>query len=225
MPIRSVVLANEQFYHIYNRGVARQPTFLTNKDYERFLLCLFYYCYKNIPCRLSQFYQIPKKERENIFEILKKEDNKLVEIIAFCLMPNHFHLLLKQNEDKGISKFVKLFSDSYARYFNVKHNRIGSLYQGVFKAVRVENDEQLIHLIRYIHLNPLVSFIVQEKDFIGYPWSSLKMLFNGDNSLVNSAIIKEYFSSGQDYFKFVLDQASYAIELEKIKHLTLEENP
>ncbi|KKQ34050.1 MAG: hypothetical protein US51_C0054G0003 [Microgenomates group bacterium GW2011_GWA2_37_6] len=137
-------------------------------------------------------------------------------------MPNHFHILVQQITNGGISKFLKLITDSYTRYFNTKSERVGPLFQGAFKAVRIENDDQLIHVSRYIHLNPLVSYVVREKDFLEYPWSSLRNYISGDFQFVNPEIVLANFKSPQDYLRFVMDQKDYGKELEKIKHLTLE---
>lgn len=222
MPYRTTPLANGEYYHIYNRGVARQPTYSFKKDYERFLLCLSYYRFANLPCKLSRLLQLAKDERDQLWLNLEEADEKVIEIVAFVLMPNHFHLLLKQLKDGGISKFMKQVSDSYTRYVNTKYERVGPIFQGAFKAVRVSSDEQLLHLSRYIHINPLVSFVVKDADFLTYPWSSLPSFLNNDIHLVNPKIILDQFSKSEGYLKFVLNQAEYAQQLEMIKHLTLE---
>lgn len=222
MPRRTLPLVNGEYYHVYNRGVALQPTYFTKKDYERFILCLSYYRYNKLPFKLSRLLQIPKDERDLTIKNLKTCNDKSIELIAFCLMPNHFHILIRQISDGGISRFIKQITDSYTRYVNTKLERIGPLYQGAFKAVHVESDEQLIHLSRYIHLNPLVSFVVRNEEFLSYPWSSLSRYLNKDYDLVNPKIILDNFKSENNYFEFVMDQADYGKELEKIKHLTLD---
>ena len=222
MPYRFIPLVTEQYYHIYNRGVAFQPTFENKRDYERFLLCLDYYHHNKVPLRLSKLLQLPKEDRESILKNIKEHGETIVEIIAYCLMPNHFHLLIKQVSDNGISTLLRLVTNSYARYYNTKYERVGPVFQGVFKAVHVQTDEQFIHLSRYIHLNPLVSFIVKEENFLSYPWSSLKNYLNGTKALVNTEPILDNFSSPKKYLKFILDQVEYGKELERIKHLTLE---
>lgn len=222
MPYRITPLANNEYYHIYNRGVARQPTYFFKNDYERFLLSLSYYRFDNLPSKLSRLLQIPKDEREQIFSGLEQTNDKVIEIICYCLMPNHFHLLVQQLKEDGISKFMKQITDSYTRYFNIRHQRVGPIFQGAFKSVHVDANEQLLHLSRYIHLNPLVSFVVREDGFLNYPWSSLKKFVNNDSSLVNAKVVIEQFKSPQKYLEFVLNQADYAKELERIKHLSLE---
>lgn len=221
MPYRTTPLVNEQYYHIYNRGVAQQPTYFSVKDYERFLLCLSYYRFKDIPFRLSKLLQLNRQEREQLLDKIEISE-KIVEIIAFCLMPNHFHLLLKQISDGGISSFMKKITDSYTKYINIRHERVGPLFQGMFKAVRVITGEQLLHLSRYIHLNPLVSFVVREENFLTYPWSSLKHYTDGNSTLVNINPVLEHFPNPKKYLEFIMDQADYGKKLEMIKHEILE---
>ncbi len=222
MPLRITPLVNGEYYHVYNRGVALQPIYFTKKAHERFLLCLSYYRFNNLPFKLSRLLQISADEREKTIKELEKLNDKVVELIAFCLMPNHFHILIKQVSEGGTSKFMKQITDSYTKYFNTKNERIGPLFQGAFKAVRIENDEQLIHLSRYIHLNPLVSYLVRESDFRDYPWSSLRHYLDGDYSLVNPKIVLDSFKTPKAYLKFVLNQADYGKKLEGIKHLIIE---
>lgn len=222
MPIRFTPLVNDQYYHLYNRGVAYQPIFSSVRDYQRLFLCLSYYRHNNLPFRLSKLLQIPKAEREQILANLESTNDLTVDLVAFCLMPNHIHILTKQVSDGGISKFMKQVTDSFTRYFNTKYQRVGPLFQGVFKAVRIETDEQLIHVSRYIHLNPLTSYIVREESFTNYPWSSLKDYLNKNSGYVNSQIILDHFKNPEDYLKFIMDQADYGKELERIKHLTLD---
>lgn len=222
MPRRIIPLVNGEYYHIFNRGVAHLPTYSRKKDYQRFLTCLDYYRNNNLPCKLSRFLQFPIEMQNDIQSTFEKEQNHCIELISFSLMPNHFHLLLRQKTDNGISTYITRLINSYTRYFNTKYRRVGPVFQGVFKAVRIETNEQLIHVSRYIHLNPLVSMIVTEKDLLHYSWSSLYTFLYNDLPFVNPQPILEYFSSVQDYFQFVLDQAEYGKELEKIKHLILE---
>ena len=222
MPRRITPLANGEYYHIYNRGVAQQPTYSSVKTYERFILCLSYYRFNNTPFRLSRLLQIPTDERESILTNLKNSDERIVELIAYCLMPNHFHILIQQLTNVGISKFLRHVTDSYTRYFNTKHDRVGPVFQGAFKAVHITTDEQLIHVSRYIHLNPLVSFVVHEDQFLNYQWSSLSSYLKGGRDLVNPEAILQQFKSPQSYLKFVMDQADYGKQLERIKHLTFE---
>lgn len=219
---RKVILANGEYYHIYNRGIARQPVFFTKRDYERFLLALSYYRFQSPPVKLSRFLDFPQLIRDDILRKQLQEGRKLVEIVSFVFMPNHFHLLLRQKIDKGISIFLSMLINSYTRYINIKTDRVGDLFQGVFKAVHVETDEQLVHLSRYIHLNPLISFVVKEADFLSYPWSSLGDYLRMKSAIVDLSLILEHFKKPNSYRDFVLDRANYLKKLTEINHLLLE---
>ncbi len=223
MPDIRVPLVNGEYYHIFNRGVAHQPIFLRQRDYEQSMLALAYYRFKDPPIRLSRLKELGRERQQEILTQLTTRNETLIRIISFVFMPNHFHFLLQQATENGISKFVSQFSNSCTKYFNMKYQRIGPLLQGVFKAVRIETDEQLLHVSRYIHLNPLVSFVVKDDDFLSYPWSSLEEYLRGKSNLVFLDPVLSHFSSPEDYKTFVLDQADYGKKLEQIKHLLLEQ--
>lgn len=147
-----------------------------------------------------------------------------IDILAYCLMPNHFHLLVRQNVQEGIHDFLSNVSNGYAKYFNTKRQRVGPLYQGPFKAVYVETDEQLMHLSRYIHINPVVSGIITIEDLDVYPWSSFPdYLGKVKTSFVTTLPVLSQFKTSSSYRAFVYDQVGYGKELEQIKHLVLEE--
>ncbi len=221
MSYRSTPLVNEEYYHIFNRGVARQPTFLNKNDYKQALLTLSYYRFISPPVRLSRFKKFSQEERNRIISDMEKSE-KFVEIISFVFMPNHFHFLLRQTKDKGISTFLSKFTNSYTKYFNTKYNRIGPVFQGVFKSSHIESNEQLLHVSRYIHLNPVVSTVVDEQDLLSYSWSSLPDFLAGRSGLVLADTILEQFKTLDDYKEFLLDNIDYGRRLEEIKHLVLE---
>lgn len=222
MPLRTTIFATNEYYHIFNRGVAKQPIFTDKRDYERFLLNITYHQYRNLPCKLSRLLQLPTETRSKIINELERKNDKCVEIVAYVLMPNHFHLLVKQVADHGLSNFMSTNLNGYTKYFNTKHERVGHVFQGMFKAVRIGDDEQLIHISRYIHLNPFVSYLIKKDELATYQWSSLPYYLGKESNLVFPQIVLSKFSSGQDYLKFILDQASYAQELKRIEHLTLD---
>ena len=213
MPYRIIPFVNGEFYHIYNRGLEKKDIFTNRRDYTQFIKTIFYYQIQNPKPKFSTYRQ------SKTFVI--DPSKKIVDIVCFCLMPNHFHLLLKQLQDGGISEFMRRFIHSYTKYRNVKHNRQGPVFQGIFKAVLIETEEQLIHVSRYIHLNPLVSSLV--KDLNLFPWSSYRTYIGLEN---NPAIIKKeilnFFPSPEAYRKFVLDQADYGMRLELIKHAVID---
>src|SRR3972149_9420488 len=161
MPGRDIPLVTDEIYHVFNRGIPRQPIFLTKRDYERFMEILRYYLPVKPPIRYSKFLRLTIEQRRQFFSPTHNDLPPAVTCIAYCLMPNHFHLLLRQEIDGGISKYLANISNSYTRYVNTKMKRQGPLPQGKFKAVRIENNEQLLHVARYIHLNPYSNALVE----------------------------------------------------------------
>lgn len=214
MPYRIIPFVNGEYYHIYNRGLEKQLVFSGTRDYSRFLQTLFYYQIQNPKPRFS-IYQVSK-----LFPV--DPTKKIINIVGYCLMPNHFHLLIKQLQDGGISEFMRRSIHSFTKYRNIKYARQGSVFQGMFKAVLVESEEQLLHLSRYIHLNPLVSLLT--KDLKLYPWSSYGSYIglNNDKDAAKEDILK-FFKTPKDYEKFVLDQADYGRTLELIKHTAIDD--
>lgn len=140
MPGKNTVkeFIEDGWYHIYNRGVEKRTIFEDEKDYAIFL----FFIKKYLTLKWSEPLQSPHPLASEI------------ELTTFCLMPNHFHLLIKQKNKNSISKFIKCLATNYSMYFNQRYERVGKLFQGVYRAVRVETDEELIHIHRYIHLNP-----------------------------------------------------------------------
>ncbi len=185
---------------------------------------IFYYQNKDVPLSYSSLFKISQENREEKLKRLKKEKEFLVEIIAFCLMPTHFHLLLKQIADNGISIFMSNLSNSYTRYFNTNHRRSGHLFQGKFKAIRIVNEEQLLHLSRYIHLNPYSAQLVKNlKELEQYRYSSFpEYLYPHKSDYCCQEIVIGNFKNVLDYKKFVFHRADYQRELEEIKNLLLE---
>lgn len=220
---RKLVFANDEIYHVFNRGVEKRPTFIDKRELNRAMLTLDFYRFAKPPLKLSKLLVTPKDEQVKLLEKLKRDYKQLVEIICFCLMPNHFHFMLKQKVEKGISTFVSTFTNSYTRYFNTKHDRIGPLFEGIFKAVRIESDEQFIHVSRYIHLNPVSSFLIKPEELEDYEWSSYpEFLGLSDKKVVAKDLVLDFFPSVEAYKEFVLDQVDYARQLDLIKHLTVE---
>ncbi len=215
MPYRFIPFVNGQYYHIYNRGNEKRSIFESQRDYHRFIKTLKYYQLEGPKPRFSCFPSLLVTELDPA--------KKLVEIVAYCFMPNHFHLLIKQIKDKSITEFMSKFINSYTKYYNIKYNRVGALLQGMFKAVLIESDEQLLHVSRYIHLNPLSSNLVKNLD--QYEWSSYpEYLGQSKNGFCDKEEILGHFKNPKDYQEFVLDQVGYAQELEFIKHQLIDIN-
>lgn len=209
MPYRTVPFVTGYYYHLYNRGLSKKAIFSTPRTYQRFINTFSYYQIQNPKPKFSLYYP------SSLYKI--DPTKKIVEILCYCLMPNHFHLLVKQVQDNGISEFIRKFIHSYTKYWNTKCENQGPLMSAMCKAVLVESDEQLLHLSRYIHLNPLVSGLV--KDLRDYPWSSYSAFTkNCSPSTVSQDKILQFFKSTQDYENFISDQADYGRTLEILKH-------
>src|SRR3989338_913964 len=147
MSIRKTAFVPGEYYHIYNRGNSKQKIFFSKKDYERFMALLYG---TNTTARFN-FFDLQKGD--GIFS--KTIENPLVSIGAYCLMPNHFHILITPLSEDGLSKFMQKLSTAYPMYFNRKNKRVGGLFEGKFKSKYMENDRQLKYAFSYIHLNPV----------------------------------------------------------------------
>jgi putative transposase len=216
MPIRKTPLVTGEYYHIFNRGINRQKTFTTERDYARATETLLFYQPTITKLKYSQFLAKSKNERRDILASQAKSP-RLITIIAYCLMPNHFHLLLKQEEDGGISQYLANFQNSYTKYFDAKHKRSGALFDRQFKAVLVESENQLLHLTRYIHLNPYSSAVVERDEITSYRYSSLPEYLTGNYYLTKPNIALDI--DRNRYESFILDHADYQQQLERLKHV------
>lgn len=211
MPSRTIPFVNGEYYHVFNRGVAKMPIYNNVFDYKHFLSTVLYYQIDGPKPRFSFFRNKPISLEKNM---------KIVDIVCYCLMPNHFHFMLRQKRENGITEFVSKVSNSYTKYFNIKNKRVGPLLQGEFRSVYVESNEQLLHLSRYIHLNPLIGYVT--KELREYKWSSYPEYLGLNGSICSKEMVLEQFKSARDYEQFVLDQVEYARQLEVIKHQFLD---
>lgn len=200
------------YYHLYNRGVAKQPLFKNEADYQQLLICFSFYLEKDTRDKLS----VSRRNKSFDVSLNNKPDSPLIDIVSYCLMPNHFHLLVRQVEDGGISMFMRRSLNSYTRYFNTKYDRVGSMFQGTFRSVEISSDEQLLHVSRYIHLNPIVAKLCTSTK--GYPWSSCKYFIQSSSvRICNPEILLELANGSANYQDFVEDYLAYAQDLAAIK--------
>lgn len=200
------ILINE-YYHIYNRGNNKQNIFLDTRDYARFLFLIIYFqsplTFLNISRNIDSY--IKKRAfgitNESVSDVVS---NRSVELVSFCLMPNHFHLIVKEVEEGGISKYMHRVSTSFTKYHNKRYKKVGHLFQGVFKAVHIKDDNQLCYLSAYIHRNPREIKIWKDKES-RYPWSSFGDYLKDDKreGLLEYEIIKDQFSNSEEYKDFV----------------------
>lgn len=214
MPQRKVPLVTNEVFHICTKSIAGFKIFKNNTEFQRIRELLPYYQSSGPKPRYSHYVTNPTGHETGNGE-------KLVQIIAHCLMPTHLHLILKQITEDGISIFMNNILNSYTRYFNIKHKRKGPLWEYRFKNVLVESDDQLLHLTRYLHLNPTTACLVSKPE--DWVYSSYKEYLSGievdkricefaDLLDINPVSYKEFVENGQDYQR----------HLAKIKKLTLE---
>lgn len=221
MTYRRLIFANKQFYHIFNKSVGNAPIFVRKNDLKRAFSLINFYRFK--PQISYSHFQRLNEEVKRIKEKLIFTSSPLVEIHAFALMPNHFHFLLRQLQDDGIPLFISNMQNSFAKYFNTLYERRGSLFCEMFKAVFIESEEQLVHVSRYIHLNPVTSYMINKEELDSYIYTSFSSYTRNQNlGFVTTDVILERFKDGGRYREFVYDQVDYQRKLEQIKHLTFE---
>lgn len=214
MGFRYDEFAPGEFYHVYSRGIEKRKIFLDGADHKRFM-SLLVHC---LPVGQIQSYSLTCRAKKEVG--LTRIGSGLVDLLCFCLMENHFHLLLKENVEGGVSLYMQRVLTSYARYFNVRRERSGSLFINPFKAVLVNGDEQLLHVSRYIHLNPYVAYMVE--DPFAYKWHSLgEYMRSGSNKVCHTRFIRQLMNC-DEYKDFILDEADYARSLEDGRGLMLD---
>ncbi len=208
--MREVPLANEEYYHIFNRGVDKRKVFLDDSDYWRFLFSLRLmndknngamiawrdYSKNNPGATLKQFFLT--------FNVRKRKCEPLVEIIAYCLNPNHYHLILKQVEERGIEIFMQKVGNGYTKYFNKKNMRSGVLFQGRFKSSHIDTNEYLLYVSAYVNCNSQVHKISPAEKYF---WSSFREYIGEKNK--HPIALKKEAVLGQ--FKNKLEYKEFAI--------------
>jgi len=205
-----------EYYHIYNRGIDKRVIFKSKKDYERFMT-LLYIANSNDSFRLDG---ILNRQHKIFSEILMLDKGKpLVSIGAWCLMTNHFHLLLRQEVDGGITKFMRKLGVGYSMFFNIKYQRKGALFGGLFKSKLIGvNDNYMIQLFGYIHINPLEIEFPEWKDQINksvvnmrkflksYRYSSYLDYIGEDRvekNIIRTESFPDYFQGVQSFENFI----------------------
>jgi len=227
---RKIALVTGNLYHVFNRGVEKRKVFLEDKDYFRFIHDL--YEFNDLDAVLNLNFYLRKQDYGNRVPIVRLKERKLlVDILCFCLMPTHFHLLVRQIRDDGIKLFLQKLTGGYARYFNTKYKRVGPLFQGPFKASLIEKEEYFLHLSRYIHLNPvelvepswkeqgIKNWAEVYKFLESYRWSSLLDYIGINNypSVINKGLVEAYFKNPQEYKAFIADWKA-----EDLQSITIE---
>ena len=221
---RKEPLVTGNIYHIMSKSISGYSIFNSDTEYTRMIQMFRFFSYDGSLPRFSQFITYHVVQKEGFEQALKQlvgENNKLMQIIAYCLMPTHIHLILKQLQDNGLSVAVGNMLNAYTRYFNTRHKRQGPLWMSRFKNILVDSDEQLLHLSRYIHLNPVTAGLVNN----AAQWknSSYAEYITPDKISHPLCDFRNYINENPyRYRAFVDDRAGYQRELAKIKKLAME---
>jgi len=188
MARRTVLFLPNHYYHIYNRGANKADIFLGDSDYV-FLLKL----------------------------LRKKSEEFDVSVIAYSLMNNHYHLLLRQNGEATISQFMQSVFNIYSKAFNSKYQHSGTLFEGPFKAIMVKDEKYLVHLCRYIHRNPVEAGMVVVPEQWHYS-NYLEFIEMRKGKLIDRAFVQEYFGTPENYREFVMDYITPEKTEKELRH-------
>lgn len=207
MPCRKVQLVKGELYHIYSKSITEFKIFNTENDYERMKGEFIFYSATKPPCKFSHFMNVAKMREVRIMPHNDLSD-RIIDVMAYCIMPSHIHLILKERKEGGIVKFTASILKSYSQYFNKKYGRKGPLWESRFNNVLIKTDEQFIHLTRYIHLNPVTAYIVNNpiewkhssfREYVGAINDEDRMCFFSEYLDMDPAAYKEFVNSQIDY--------------------------
>jgi len=218
MSIRKINFVSGEYYHIYNRGNSKQKIFYDEEDYLRFIALLYISNSKE----KFDFYNLNRNKNPNVYEL--ETMNQYVSIGAYCLMPNHFHVLMTEKIEGGITAFMQKISTAYVMYFNKKYERSGSLFEGKFKSKYIDSDRYFKYLFSYVHLNPikLIQKDWKEKGIVNrqsataylnkYSYSSY-LDFTGEkrpqNIILDPKAFPEYFPDKKSFVKEIFEWLGY----------------
>lgn len=220
-------IAPGEYYHIFNRGSFRQNIFLEKADWQRFLFSTLYFQadepFTHIP-RVTSGFSLETGFPVSDAVTTRILANRSVELVAFCLMSNHYHLLVREVEEGGIASYMQRIGNGYTKYFNSKHERSGHVFQGAYKAVHVKDDRQLLYLSAYIHRNPRDIPDWKGREF-EYPWSSLQDFTTANRwgGLIVPDIITGQFEQTKEsnYADFVRTSTAKVLE-EELEETSLQ---
>jgi len=201
-----------EYYHIFNRGVEKRKLFNNNRDYSRFVNAM-------ILLNIERSSKMPSEKID--INDYPSDDERLVDIVAYCLNSNHFHFILKENKKNGIATFIKKVCTSHAMYFNKKYKRSGVLFQGRFKSKHIGSNDLLLYLSAYVNCNSQVHRV---KDAEEYLWCSFpEYLEKSEPSVCQKDIIINQFKDSNEYKKFCLEKIIGMIEKKDDEKLYLLE--
>jgi len=217
--MRTIKFQTNNYYHIYNRGVDKREVFCDEKDYLRFLRSMKDFNQTEPVGSLYLQNKLNSAKTSDVFE--RHRTSKIVDIVCYALLPNHYHLLVKQASSNGISEFMKRLGDGYTKYFNYRNKRTGSLFGGRYKAKPITTDEQLIYTSAYINGNPEIHKICKAEE---WPWSSYQehlgvergsTSFKEVEPLLAKDSILNQFQGISDYKDYINQDINNSIEVKQ----------
>lgn len=226
MPYKRCVLATGETYHIYNKSVRNLKIFSSKAFCKRFLELLWYYQFTPQIMSYSTFKKLPIELQLNLTTTITSQSRQ-VECLGFVLMPNHYHLLLTQLEEDGIRNYVACIQKAFSLWLGLHTHTQGPVFKPRFRGRHVSSTEELLHTMRYIHLNPVTSYIITPDEIDSYKWSSWPAYTNSESavgraSIVNPVPVLSQFLSLAEFRRFVLDQANYQRQLKYFKDLNID---
>ncbi|KKQ46294.1 MAG: Transposase [Candidatus Moranbacteria bacterium GW2011_GWC2_37_8] len=193
---RREIIAVDEYYHIFNRGVEKRRIFYQKADYKRFVESLIFFNTDKPGWLVNDI-----REAGIAFEPEPAE--RLVDVVAYCVNSNHFHLILKENKEKGIATFMKKICTGYAMYFNKKNERSGILFQGRYKSVHMDSNDLLLYVSAYVNCNSEIHNIEKAQQ---YAWCSFSEYMNADGIICQKNIILDQFKNATEYKEFCFEK-------------------
>lgn len=219
MSSRKQPLITGSFYHVYNKTIDGKRPFENPRILRNFKEICWYYRSSTVPTRYSDFIRSTDNRKSNIEPLLLIESAFHIQIMAYCIMPTHFHMLMKQTMDGGISKYTSQIQNSFTRHFNTLKSRKGPLFIQEFQSRLIESDEDLKHLSRYIHLNPYsCGYLPTVDEALTYPGSSFTELMGvsqGQGIINRESLLSLFNNDISSYREFVVQNAEYQKALER----------
>lgn len=215
MSVRKVPFVNNEYYHIYNRGIDKREIFNESQDLNRFLQSMIEF---NTIDPIGSIFENSFRKEKSLGSLTSKRDKPLIDIVCFCINPNHFHFILTPIVDKGIEKFMHRLGTGYTKFFNGKYLRSGALFQGTFKSIHINSNEYLLHLSVYINLNNRIHRLgdLTAKS----SWEEYLGITN--KNFCKKDIILGQFKNSSEYKQFAESSLDLICERKEMEKLLLE---
>lgn len=208
MPSREENFVTDGLYHVFNKTIEDIPIFSNDKIAFRFIKTLLYYRSLKSTYKYSLLKELDQKSIECKWNQIMERKYFKVDILSYCLMPNHYHLLLKQLQENGVKTFMANVLNSITRYYNVVNERKGPVFLTQFKSKKIFSEEQLIYVSRYIHTNPYASSLVDINGIFSYKYSSINTYkVNDPNSnKINTDTVLNFFNNKKNLYKKFIEK-------------------